>query len=515
MNALLTQNFHNYLKALKAGDLAILKGSLVNAKFTRICQEGDFQIIDESDSKFQEKKSLIRTDSLMVNIGAEEDIKEISEAYSYYKRSKFISVSRLSDLKSDEFSECLRNKKYVTFVVNGSNMSDSDLQEMDILTDTMCSDLTAYGVISYENRIDLSFQIFKLIAYPKMKHCSNYLIAHNSGMKESKHFDFFDATVGKFPYGNNMDIFSFQGHGREEHNFIYNGYICANNFPAKEENKIGYIPHWKRHPEYYSGKKDFVYANEIRCKVALINSCTSFTLGRGAYSLGDSISEGFKNGYAAVTIGNNLIRDGNSIENIFFEQLFTSGCTVGEAVKKLNLMADVYQFDARTYHIVGDPEFTLYTRKPEKIQRAVQDNLDRINLLVKARREIEKNFLIINSLSNLRWYGITARKISNYIYNFREQNISALRSVNIQNIHKLDMRVLKENLFQLRRRKKSIFVRVASELVKETNAGNYQFSEYYHEDAKMYDHMHLNKKNVRTVGKNYIKSALKLFRQNY
>lgn len=494
MISYLVTNIQDYILLLSDKKLVWLQNIENSQKFTSICKSFDLKtncFTSEASQNYTASiKKFPNDESLVLFIGSDSKISDIAKAYSIYKGSRYSNIQNMDKFYEIEKEAYFYSLKYITIIIENSTVTDSAHKVIDETIKNIGNKFIAYGFFNYMNVWDLTFQIFKNTVYSSVRHYDNYMIAHDETLVGDTSYSFLNSNVEIFPYQADMDIFSFHGHGREDKLFIYNGYICYPNSLKADKSDVR-LPHWKRDGKYYLDKKSIVNAEDIKCKIAFLNSCTSYTLGQGGYKIGYSISEGFREGYSAVTIGSNIIRDGSSIENILFSEMILEGATVGEAVNIVNKMSTQYQYDTGSFHILGDPEFRLFDNCFDFGEK-IDTILPKIQSLVDTRKIVEKNFELIRNFNNLRWYNLSDKKIMNQIHDFTEKNISFLRNLSIQNIHGINSIKISKKLREIRSKKETILKNILSELFKRTSNSNYLFSESYHEYSKIVKSSTLN-----------------------
>lgn len=475
----LTTNFEDYVKASSANELTLLvKNQEIDLLEISSFYDVEFEFYTKDRLSITYKGKTIDSESVVIYIGSNLMCQKSVELYASNRNYNFTSYKNISDFLDTEFE---KKYDYVTIVCNIDNIDDSSFYKCTNKVN-INNIYTSVGFLLYDDIYDLTYQIFKTVSLENTFKDNSLLIAHDEKMKNKNYFNFFDSSKGNFPYTDEMDIFSFHGHSREDKLFIYNGYICCtNNDNNVMEARSGCdIPHWARNPEYYEGKKDIVDNKEIKCKIAFLNSCSGIHFKKSLYRKEYWISEGFRVSYPAVVIGSNIIKDGSSIENIFFIELIKAGYSVGESVNILNKMSKDLKYDTGSFCILGAPEFRLTTlnSSSEKILYEIKDFTD--NLLI-LKNCLKKYLEIFHKQKQIDIYGVKDKRIQNIQINVENQLQSLVRKINISNIHRYNLCQLNHEMDVLETQLRDLQDRIISDLSMKTRTGNYLFSEYYHE----------------------------------
>ncbi|HHG7448262.1 TPA: hypothetical protein ACPX9M_001269 [Streptococcus pneumoniae] len=356
----LTTNFEDYLKALSTNELTLLVKNLeIDLSEISIFYDVKFEFYKKDRLSITDKGKTVDSESIIIYIGSNTKCQKIVELYASNRKYNFISYKSINNFLDTEFEQ---KYAYVTIVCNFDIIDDSIFYKCTNKFNVN-NIYTSVGFFLYDDIYDLTYQVFKTVSLENTFRDNSLLITHDEKIKNKNYYNFFDSEKGKFPYTDEMDIFSFHGHSREDKLFIYNGYVCCTNNDnnVMETRNINDIPHWAKNPEYYEGKKDIVDIKEIKCKIAFLNSCSGIHLKKSLYRKEYWISEGFRVSYPAVVIGSTIIKDGSSIENIFFIELIKAGYSVGESVNVLNKMSKALKYDTGSFCILGAPEFRLTT----------------------------------------------------------------------------------------------------------------------------------------------------------
>ncbi|HEL0066331.1 TPA: hypothetical protein TUD77_001207 [Streptococcus equi subsp. zooepidemicus] len=471
-----TTNFEDYVKASSTNELTLLvKNQEINLSEISNFYDVEFEFYTKDRLSITDKGKTVNSESVVIYIGSNLMCRKSVELYASNRKYNFTPYKSANDFLDTEFD---KKYAYVTIVCNTDDIDDSIFYKCTNKVN-INNIYTSVGFLLYDDIYDLTYQIFKTVSLENTFRDNSLLIAHDDKMKNKNYFNFFDSSKGNFPYTDEMDIFSFHGHSREDKLFIYNGYICNDNNVMEARSGVE-IPHWAKNPEYYEGKKDIVDTKEIKCKIAFLNSCSGIHFKKSLYRKEYWISEGFRVSYPAVVIGSNIIKDGSSIENIFFIELIKAGYSVGESVNILNKMSKDLKYDTGSFCILGAPEFRLTTlnSSSEKILYEIKEFTE--NLLILKNR-LKKYLEIFHKQKQIDIYGVKDKRIQNIQINVDNQLQSLMRKINISNIHRYNLGQLNHEMDVLESQLTDLQNRIISDLSMKTRTGNYLFSEYYHE----------------------------------
>ncbi|MEE5641144.1 hypothetical protein V2N20_07965 [Streptococcus pneumoniae] len=437
-----------------------------------------FEFYKKDRLSITDKGKTVDSESIIIYIGSNTKCQKIVELYASNRKYNFISYKSINNFLDTEFEQ---KYAYVTIVCNFDIIDDSIFYKCTNKFNVN-NIYTSVGFFLYDDIYDLTYQVFKTVSLENTFRDNSLLITHDEKIKNKNYYNFFDSEKGKFPYTDEMDIFSFHGHSREDKLFIYNGYVCCTNNDnnVMETRNINDIPHWAKNPEYYEGKKDIVDIKEIKCKIAFLNSCSGIHLKKSLYRKEYWISEGFRVSYPAVVIGSTIIKDGSSIENIFFIELIKAGYSVGESVNVLNKMSKALKYDTGSFCILGAPEFRLTTPN-SRFENTLHEIQQFTENLIVLKNRLKKYLEIFHKQKRIDIYGIKDKRIQNIQMNVGNQLQSLVRKINISNIHRYNLGQLNHEMDSLESQLTDLQNRIISDLSTKTRTGNYLFSEYYHE----------------------------------
>lgn len=185
---------------------------------------------------------------------------------------------------------------------------------------------------------------------------------------------------------NCADVFSFMGHGRDEHLWLNKGLICN----GPDGNECGEIlPYCKKYGRCFEKNFQVLPISETYVINVFINACLTGKIRNGSYGSQYNVAQAFLGEYASSYIGTPFLA--RAIEAIphYYTALAMAGYMFGDICYYLNILLQNYKIGLmNNYVLFGDPLFFLkaddmiYRLDLEDERKNIDFNLEKNKALI-------------------------------------------------------------------------------------------------------------------------------------